>query len=496
MPQSFVIRDRIYTIDQIIEVVKSNEIRLIIDPKVIRKVEQNRRFLDEKLDTKGALYYGINTGFGSLCNVQIGKGELKALQENLVRSHACGAGAALETEVCKLIFLLKIINLSKACSGITITLLEHMVNLYNAGLTPVIFEQGSLGASGDLAPLAHLSLMLIGEGECTYKGKTEVVSRVMKKLGLEPITLQAKEGLALLNGTQFSLAHSMIAVHKSRQAVKYTTQIACMSLEAFACSRQPFHPTVARIRNNADQAFIAAEILSMLKDSKIAGKRIYSVQDPYSFRCIPQVHGASYTAIQHVAQVVENELNAVTDNPNVLHEENMIISAGNFHAQNLALVIDYLSIALSELANISERRTYQLIHGERDLPAYLTQTPGLSSGFMIAQYTAASVVSQNKQLSTPSSVDSIVSSRGQEDHVSMAANGATRLLKICDNLNTVYAIELMVSAQALDFRGVESSGKRTRNLHAIVRKQIPFLKEDRALHFDIKKAKNILNLLN
>ena len=335
-----------------------------MDHKTKQKIKKNRDYLEAKIGDENAIYYGINTGFGSLCNVKISTEELNVLQENLVRSHACGTGPKIDEIVCKLIFLLKIINLSKAFSGISPKLINHMIEVFNSGIFPVIYEQGSLGASGDLAPLAHLSLMLLGEGKSYYKGKVTETKKVFESNKIGAIKLQAKEGLALLNGTQFSLAHAIICVDKAAGLMAASSTIASMSLEAFACSKQPFHPLIGLIRNNEDQAAIAETILKKTKKSKIMDKSVYSVQDPYSFRCIPQVHGASLTAIKHVQKVVENELNAVTDNPNIFHEEDVIISAGNFHAQNLALVLDYLSIAVAELANISERRTYQLIHGE------------------------------------------------------------------------------------------------------------------------------------
>ena len=495
MPALFIVKDTAYSIEEIMAAIEADDLVLQLDPKLAKKIKANRAYLEQKMSQKDAVFYGINTGFGSLCNIKISHGELSTLQFNLVRSHACGTGALVDPLLCKLIFLLKIINLSKAYSGVRKELIVHMIHLFNAGLVPVIYEQGSLGASGDLAPLAHLSLMLIGEGKCYYKGKMQDTARVFKNLQLQATNLASKEGLALLNGTQFTLAHAMTGVFKAQKAMLYGNRLAAMSLEAFGCSTDPFHPLVGKIRNHRGQAAVAAEILGLVKGSKLTGHKKYSVQDPYSFRCIPQVHGASYTAIEHVSGVVENELNAVTDNPNIGHEEDLILSAGNFHAQNLGLVVDYLAIALAELGNIAERRIFQLIHGERGLPPYLTADAGLSSGFMIAQYTAASVVSQNKQLCSPSSVDSIVSSRGQEDHVSMAANGATRLLKICENVNTVYAIEALIACQALDFRGPENAGKKSREMYGLIRKSIPYLSTDRVLHDDIFKAKDILKAL-
>lgn len=495
MAALFTIKDVSYSIHQVLSALEDPQLQLKLDGGLAKKLDANRKFLEHKISQKDAVYYGINTGFGSLCNIKIGPHELSELQLNLVRSHSCGTGPQVDPAICKLIFLLKIINLSKAYSGVRKSLVLHMIHLFNEGMVPVIYEQGSLGASGDLAPLAHLSLMLIGEGQCYFKGKIIDTTKAFKAINAHPYTLGAKEGLALLNGTQFTLAHAITGVDAAIKALNYGNRIAAVSLEAFGCSTDPFHPLIGKIRNHLGQSTVAAEVLSLLKGSKLTGNKKYSVQDPYSFRCIPQVHGASHTAIAHVKEVVENELNAITDNPNVAHEEDLILSAGNFHAQNLGLVIDYLCIALAELGNIAERRIFQLIHGERGLPPYLTPNPGLSSGMMIAQYTAASVVSQNKQLCSPSSVDSIVSSRGQEDHVSMAANGATRLLRVSENLNTVVAIEAIVAFQALDFREVEKAGKKTKELYAQFRGQIPTLEADRVLHYDIMKAKKLLKSL-
>jgi histidine ammonia-lyase len=487
----FVVDDRIYKIAEIIEAIeKKTPISIAENTK--QNVEANRAYLEQKINQPEALYYGINTGFGSLCNVKISQSELSQLQINLVKSHACGAGYTLPQHVSQLILLLKIINLSKGYSGVRLVLVEHMIKIYNAGIYPVIFEQGSLGASGDLAPLAHLSLTLIGEGKAYFEGRIVESSQALNLKNIEPITLEAKEGLALLNGTQFSLAHALLCIHMSDRAMNSSYGIAALALEGYGCSKDPFDALIGKIRNNSDQSEAAKAVLDLVDDSQLMGK-IYSVQDPYSFRCIPQVFGASLTAIKHVRAVIENELNAVTDNPNIFQIEDKIISAGNFHAQNLALVLDYLCIAMAELASISERRTFQLIHGERELPAFLIKGAGLNSGFMIAQYTAASIVSQNKQLCTPSSIDTIPSSRGQEDHVSMAANGATKCLKVCDNTLTVLAIELLVAAQALDFRDTHKASLHTQKLHKKTREVIPHLANDRILHYDIVSARAIVD---
>jgi histidine ammonia-lyase len=487
----FVIDDRHYTIAEIIQALDNNT-QVTLSTSTQDNINANRTYLEEKINVPDALYYGINTGFGSLCNVKISNDELSQLQENLVKSHACGTGYILSSRLCQLIFLLKIINLSKAHSGVRLSLIDHMIAIYNAGIYPVIFEQGSLGASGDLAPLAHLSLTLIGEGKAYVDGKIVASIEALKSKGIMPCTLAAKEGLALLNGTQFSLAHALICIDMALRALNSTYKITSLSLEGYACSKDPYDALIGKIRNNVDQSEAAQAILDLVSDSKLMGKK-YSVQDPYSFRCVPQVLGASLSAIKHVKYIVENELNAVTDNPNIFHKEDKIISAGNFHAQSLALVLDYLCLAMAEIASISERRTFQLIHGERDLPAFLINSAGLNSGFMIAQYTAASIVSQNKQLCTPSSIDTIPSSRGQEDHVSMAANGATKCIKVCDNTLNVLAIELLVAAQSLDFRDINLAASHTQALHKKVRTIITHLDTDRILHNDINAARELLD---
>lgn len=486
-----IIKEEFYSIQEIVQLFES-EVKLKLSENNIVRVKQNRQFLEDKINANNAIYYGINTGFGSLCNEKVGNEDLAQLQTNLVRSHACGTGYKIDPSICRLIFLMKILNLSKAYSGVRIELIMHMLDVYNAGIVPIIYEQGSLGASGDLAPLAHLSLTLLGEGLCYYQGKEMASIDALQANNINPIGLDAKEGLALLNGTQFSLSHAIIAVNKARKLYHQANKNTALGLEAFACSKQPFHPLVGKIRNSTSQSETAAEIEAYVNDSNIIDVEKYSVQDPYSFRCVPQVHGASLTAIKHAESIIEAEINAVTDNPNVADKEDLIISAGNFHAQNLALILDYLSIALAELGSISERRTYLLINGDRNLPPFLSPNPGLNSGFMIAQYTAASIASQNKQLCTPTSVDSIVSSKGQEDHVSMAANGATRILKICDNVHTLLSIELLCVMQALDFRSVENAGSFTKQFHMEFRKNIAMMVKDRVIHDDIVKVKSML----
>lgn len=451
------------------------------------KINQNRRFLEEKIKEPNAVYYGINTGFGSLCNIQISDNELERLQENLVLSHACGMGARVPREIAKTILLFKIKNFSKAVSGVRIDVVQRLLDLYNLDIIPVMYEMGSLGASGDLAPLAHLSLPLLGKGEVYSNDTILPAANIMLHHQWEPVILQAKEGLALLNGTQFSLAYAAVSCVESLKILTLYNEISALSMEAFGCSISPFDSAIHQARPHKGQLLVAETIYNLLKDSPIR-KLSYSVQDPYSFRCIPQVHGASYTAFQHAREVIETEMNSATDNPNIFDKEDKILSGGNFHAQPLALILDYMAIALAELGNISERRIYQLINGDRGLPAFLAPEAGLNSGFMIAQYTAASIVSQNKQLCTPASVDSIISSKGQEDHVSMAANAGTKCLKIVENVKMLLAIEWLTACQAFEFRRPLKTSPPLEELFTTLRLKIPFMDADRLLHDDLMKA--------
>jgi histidine ammonia-lyase len=437
--------------------------------------------------------YGINTGFGSLCNVIISDENLSQLQENLVKSHACGTGDEVPQEIVKIMLLLKIQSLSYGNSGVQLQTVERLVDFYNNAILPVIYTQGSLGASGDLAPLAHLSLPLLGEGEVNFEGKKVHSSEVLKKFNWQPIVLQSKEGLALLNGTQFMSSYGSFILLKAMKYSYLADVISAISLEGFDGRIEPFNELIHYVRPHKGQIVTAKRMTELLEESQIIIQQKQHVQDPYSFRCIPQVHGASKDAIDYVKKVFKTEINSVTDNPNIFVGEDVIISGGNFHGQPLALALDFLAIALSELGSISERRTYQLISGLRGLPAFLVDNPGLNSGFMIPQYTAASIASQNKQLATPASIDSIVSSNGQEDHVSMGANAATKCLKVMENLERILAIELMNASQAIEFRRPLKSSDFIEMFLKSYREEVPFVKEDRILHYDIEKSVAFLN---
>src|SRR6478736_5472989 len=451
MDNTHYISSDVLSLEQLQEItVQHKKLALSEEAKV--NIQKCRDYLDNKMKSHEDAIYGINTGFGSLYNIKISNENLSQLQENLVKSHACGTGEEVPQEIVRLMLLLKIQSLSYGNSGVQLVTVERLVDFYNNGIYPVIYTQGSLGASGDLAPLAHLSLPLLGEGEVYFDDKKLHAKEILAQFGWEPIVLQSKEGLALLNGTQFMSAYGAHILMKANKFSFLADLIATISLEGFDGRIEPFNELIHYIRPHNGQIATAKRVKEFLDGSEIIGQPKTHVQDPYSFRCIPQVHGASKDAFNYVKKVFSTEINSVTDNPNIFIESDQIISGGNFHGQPLALALDFLAIALSELGSISERRTYQLISGSRDLPNYLVANPGINSGLMIPQYTAASIVSQNKQLCTPASVDSIVSSNGQEDHVSMGANAATKAYRVVNNIYSILAIELITAAQALDFR--------------------------------------------
>lgn len=441
----------------------------------------------------GQTYYGINTGFGSLCNVRINDDELADLQKNLVTSHSCGFGDEVPADIVKVMLLLKIRGLAQGFSGIHRDTIQRLVYFYNENILPVVYEQGSLGASGDLAPLAHLSLPLLGLGEVKINGQRTPSKAALNSTNIDALKLHAKEGLALLNGTQFMSSYATWALLQAGRLQRWADVIAALSLEAFDGKSEPFSHPIHRVRPHKGQIETAAAIRELLAGSALQENVKTQVQDPYSFRCVPQVHGATKDVIRNITSIVETEINSVTDNPIVFEEEDLILSGGNFHGQPLALHLDFFAIAMAELANISERRTYLLVSGQRGLQPFLAQNPGLHSGFMIAQYTAAAIVSQNKQYCTPASVDSIVSSNGQEDHVSMGANAATKLKKVIENVQRVLAIELLCAAQAMDFRRPAKSSAKLENLMSAFRKEVSFNDADRVLHDDMIKAEQFLN---
>lgn len=475
------ISPELLTISRVGEIIDGG-LRLALSEEAKRRITRCRNYLDEKMKDIHRPVYGVTTGFGSLCNISIEPDALSRLQENLIMSHACGTGAKMPPEVVRLMLLLKIQSLSYGHSGVQLETVERLIDFFNKDILPVVYDQGSLGASGDLAPLAHLCLPLIGLGEVDYQGRTIEAKEMMEAEGWQPIALQSKEGLALLNGTQFMSACGICAILRARRLSGWADRIAAMSLEAFDGRTEPFKHHVHAIRPHNGQIETAALFRRLLEDSELAAQPKKNVQDPYSFRCIPQVHGATKDTLAYVESVFTTEINSATDNPSVFPEEDEVISAGNFHGQPIALAMDFLAIALAELGNISERRTYQLISGARNLPHFLVARPGLNSGFMIPQYTAASIVSQSKGLCMPASVDSIPSSQGQEDHVSMGANAATKLLRVTDNTERVLAIELLNAAQAIQFRRPLRSSPVIERLFEDYRRVVPFVNDDRTLY--------------
>ena len=477
----FIIDNQWVSLEKLDEVLNSN-VQISLSEEAKAAIVKCRTYLDEKVAKSDRLIYGVNTGFGSLCDTAISNEDLEQLQRNLVLSHACGMGERIPEEIVRRLLILKIMGLSHGASGVQLETVERLVFFYNNHIHPVVFQQGSLGASGDLAPLAHLVLPLLGEGTVMFEGKEYSSKEINERFGLKEIALRSKEGLALLNGTQFMSGYASYAISHARKLWKQFNEVAAISLDGYDGRKEPFGVQVNEIRNQVGQIKTAEIFRNLLADSELANREKAHVQDPYSFRCIPQVHGASYDTIEHCAMIVEREINAVTDNPTVFPDDDIVVSAGNFHGQPLALAMDFLAIALAEMGSISERRIYKSISGARHLPAFLVAKPGLNSGFMITQYTCASIVSQNKQLCTPASIDTIDSSNGQEDHVSMGANAATKLFRVIDNCYSIQGIEILHACQSLEFRRPATSGPRQEEIFANFRKKVPFVKEDGYMH--------------
>ena len=478
---------------EIVQNILESDLKLQLSEQSKQLIQNSKDYLDKKLQESEKPIYGINTGFGALCDIVISNDELSKLQENLVISHACNIGPEIPADVVKLMLLLKAHALSKGNSAVQLVTVQRILDLFNYNILPLVREQGSLGASGDLAPLAMLFLPLLGLGEVNFEGQKVEAKTVIEKFGWQPIKLEAKEGLALLNGTQFMGAHGVYTLLKTFRIMDQADIIGALSLDAFDGLLEPFSANIQQIRPHKGQIIAAANFRYILEGSEMQAKTKTHIQDPYSFRCIPQVHGAVKDAVNYVAGVFETEINSVTDNPTVFPDEDMIISGGNFHGEPLAIALDFLAIALSELGSISERRTYRLIAGERGLPEFLVANPGVNSGFMIPQYTAASIVSQNKQYCTPSSVDSIPSSNEQEDHVSMGGNGATKALKVVLNSEKILAIELYNAAQALDFRRPVKTSPFLEKFMKEYRNKVAFVERDVLMYEGINKTIEFLN---
>lgn len=478
---------------EIIENIINKNLKLELADDAKKRIQKCRDYLDSKIESSKEPMYGITTGFGSLCNKNISLDELTRLQENLVKSHACSVGEEIPAVVVKLMMLLKAHALSLGYSGVQVITVQRIIDFFNNDIIPIVCDRGSLGASGDLAPLANLFLPLIGVGDVYYQGKKREAMSVLDEFGWKPIRLMSKEGLALLNGTQFMSANGVFAMLRAFKLSKKADVIAALSLEAFDGLIDPFYEGLHIMRPHKGQQATSANFRKMLEGSELISRKKEHVQDPYSFRCIPQVHGATKDAIDYVASVLQTEINSVTDNPTIFPDEDKIVSGGNFHGQPLAITYDFLAIALAELGNISERRVAQLIMGLRGLPEFLVANPGVNSGFMIPQYTSASMVSQNKMYCYAASSDSIVSSNGQEDHVSMGANAAVKLFKIMDNLNHILAIELMNAAQGIDFRRPAKTSPVLEEFLKEYRKEVAFVNEDIVMYKEIHKTVAFLN---
>lgn len=494
MADFFEIKGEPLSRDQVRRLLESEQ-PILLHPQAEKLVMASRDFLDNRINTSSEPMYGINTGFGSLYKQQISKADLEKLQQNLVMSHACGAGNPVPDVIVKLMLLFKIQSLAYGNSGIQLSTLQRLIELYNLQVYPIVYEFGSLGASGDLAPLAHLSLPLINLGKVRYQGVVSDSQEINRKFKLEPLKFKAKEGLALLNGTQFMSAYGYFCLYHAQHLYKLANLVSAISVDAFNCNVEPFNMLIHQLRPHPGQLAVASEMLDLLQGSEIAGQVNKQLQDPYSFRCIPQVHGASKDAIDYFQQVIMTEINSVTDNPLLFPQQDKILSGGNFHGQPLALAFDFLAIAMTEIGNISERRTFQLISGLRDLPDFLIANPGLNSGLMIPQYTAASLLSQCKQLSAPASVDSIVSSNGQEDHVSMGANAALKTARVIENIYTILAIELLTASQAMHFRKPLHTSPYLQGVLSNFSHRVSFIDYDRVFYTDINEAITFLKNL-
>lgn len=476
-----------------LRVIFSEGLQLSLTDAARAKIIACREYLDKKIENKKEPIYGVTTGFGALCNHSISPDELHTLQKNLVMSHACGMGERVPPQIIRLMLFLKIQSLSYGHSGVCLQTVERLIDFFNHGIYPVVYEQGSLGASGDLAPLAHLSLPLLGLGEVIYNGQMCDAAEVLRKNQWKALSLEPKEGLALLNGTQFMTAYGAYVLLKAFDLALWADLIGALSFEVYDGRIEAFLPQIQRVRHHKGQITVASRVRKILRGSKNMRQEKKHVQDPYSFRCIPQVHGASLDVFDYVKEVFENEVNAVTDNPTLFPEDDLIVSGGNFHGQPLALALDFLAMAMAELGNISERRVYRLISGERNMPAFLVVNPGLNSGFMIPQYTAASIVSQNKQLCTPASIDSIESSHGQEDHVSMGANAAVKALKVLQNLEKLLAIELLCASQAMGFRDHRKTSPILNALYSDFASKVPFVENDTLLYVEMEKSRSFIS---
>nr|WP_121273577.1 histidine ammonia-lyase [Pedobacter schmidteae] len=464
-------------------------IKGVLSPDTRQKINKSSAVV-EKIALSDKAVYGINTGFGPLCTSMISAEDTRKLQENILKSHAVGVGEAIDEEISKLMLVLKLQALAKGYSGIQEATLDRMIWHLETGVIPMVPKQGSVGASGDLAPLSHLFLPLIGLGKVHYKGKVTATAELLKKHGLEPIKLGAKEGLALINGTQFIAAHAVQVVARFHNVLATADITAAMMLEGLMGSAKPFDEQLHQLRPYSGNQHVAANIRNLLAGSEIVESHLdcAKVQDPYSLRCIPQVHGASRNAWLHLKDTLEIEINSVTDNP-VIFSEDRTISGGNFHGQPIAMPLDYACLAASEIGNISDRRIYLALEGNTaGVPKLLMRETGLNSGFMILQYTSAALASENKGLCFPASADSIPTSLGQEDHVSMGSISGRKALQVIENVERILGIELFCAAQAMDYHAPLKSGKMITEVHNFVRSKIEHLEKDQIMYEMMEKA--------
>lgn len=480
------------TIEDIVAVSRQNaEVKISADSK--KRIKDSKKIVEDIVKS-GKPTYGISTGFGELSTVTITKDQNGALQRNLILSHSCGVGNPFPEDIVRAIMLLRLNTHASGFSGVSPEVPEILLQMLNKGVTPFVPEKGSLGSSGDLANLAHIALVMIGEGKAYYGGKLLDGKKALAAAGLKPVTLSGKDGLAIINGTPVMSGIGALALHDAEQLLKTANMGASLVFEAFRGITAALDPRIHKSRPHKGQMDTAAFILKMLKGSSSVNSREGDVQDPYTLRCVPQVHGASADAIAYVRKVLEIEINSVTDNPLVFPDNHDVISGGNFHGQPIAITMDFLGIAVSELANISERRIERLVNPQLNggLPAFLIENGGVNSGFMIPQYTAACLVSENKVLAHPASVDSITSSGNKEDHVSMGTTAARKITEIVKNTRHVLAIEWLTAAQACDLRGIKKYGKGTGEMMNLIRKNISTVTKDRILHNDIIKALEII----
>jgi len=476
-----------YTIEDIYTMSFENQ-KISLSEKLIKSINNSRLLLENKVADK-KIIYGVNTGFGKLSQIKIKSKDIHILQSNLIKSHAVGIGPNTPKFIVKIMILLKIISFTKGNSGVRLEIVNALIQLFNNNCIPVIPSKGSVGASGDLAPLAHLSLVLLGEGTVIYDNNKIKSRKALKLLGINPIKLEYKEGLALINGTQFSTAYGIYTLYKINQILKIADVSSGMSAEALMCSKKPFYLYVNKLKPYIGQNNVSNNLLNILENSEImeSHSNCNRVQDMYSIRCIPQVHGSSRDLIKFSTKQINTEINSVSDNPLIFTNEKEIISAGHFHAEPVAHALDIAAIAMTSISNMSERRVFSLLKGEYELPPFLIDDPGINSGFMMLQVTAASLVSENKLLSNPSSVDSIPTCSDQEDYVSMAPYSGRKLLKLLKNTQAIFAIELLCACQAIDFRKPLKPAKLLNLLHKFIRTHIAFLDKDKMLKEDLDK---------